>query len=71
VLLDDGIAPAGPSVRALLTSGESIDPGRERIPAGDVRLLPPIPDPQKIICLGLTYRDHAAEAGQDIPGNPL
>jgi 2-keto-4-pentenoate hydratase/2-oxohepta-3-ene-1,7-dioic acid hydratase in catechol pathway len=25
----------------------------------DVRLGPPVPDPQKIICLGLNYRDHS------------
>jgi len=27
----------------------------------DVSFLPPIPDPQKIICVGLNYRDHAEE----------
>jgi 2-keto-4-pentenoate hydratase/2-oxohepta-3-ene-1,7-dioic acid hydratase in catechol pathway len=71
VLIDGEIARAGPSVRALLASEERIEPAAGRIPAGEVRLLPPIPDPQKIICLGLNYRDHAAEAGQEIPSNPL
>ena len=71
VLLDGEIAPAGPSTRALLAAGKRIEPGVGRIPVGEVRLLPPIPDPQKIICLGLNYRDHAAEAGQEIPSNPL
>jgi 2-keto-4-pentenoate hydratase/2-oxohepta-3-ene-1,7-dioic acid hydratase in catechol pathway len=71
VLLDDGIAPAGPSVRELLASGEKIEPGAKCVPADEVRLLAPIPEPKKIICLGLNYRDHAAEAGQEIPGNPL
>jgi 2-keto-4-pentenoate hydratase/2-oxohepta-3-ene-1,7-dioic acid hydratase in catechol pathway len=28
----------------------------------DVTLLPPIPDPDKIVCLGLNYKAHAAEA---------
>ena len=37
----------------------------------EVRLLPPIPDPEKIICLGLNYRDHAAEAHQEIPNAPM
>jgi acylpyruvate hydrolase len=37
----------------------------------DVRLLAPVPDPEKIICLGLNYRDHAAEAGQEIPAAPM
>jgi 2-keto-4-pentenoate hydratase/2-oxohepta-3-ene-1,7-dioic acid hydratase in catechol pathway len=37
----------------------------------DVRLQAPVPDPQKIICLGLNYRDHAAESGQEPPAAPL
>jgi 2-keto-4-pentenoate hydratase/2-oxohepta-3-ene-1,7-dioic acid hydratase in catechol pathway len=28
----------------------------------DITLLPPIPDPDKIVCLGLNYKAHAAEA---------
>jgi 2-keto-4-pentenoate hydratase/2-oxohepta-3-ene-1,7-dioic acid hydratase in catechol pathway len=37
---------------------------------GDVELLPPVPDPDKIICIGLNYRAHAAEAGIDPPDSP-
>jgi 2-keto-4-pentenoate hydratase/2-oxohepta-3-ene-1,7-dioic acid hydratase in catechol pathway len=33
--------------------------------------LPPIPDPSKVICLGLNYRDHAAESGAPIPKEPV
>jgi 2-keto-4-pentenoate hydratase/2-oxohepta-3-ene-1,7-dioic acid hydratase in catechol pathway len=33
--------------------------------------MPPRPDPEKIICLGLNYRDHAAELGQEPPAAPL
>ena len=36
-----------------------------------VHLGPPIPDPQKIICLGLNYRDHAREAGLAPPSAPM
>ncbi len=36
----------------------------------DVELLPPITDPQKIICIGLNYAAHAAEAGLDPPSVP-
>ena len=42
----------------------------ERIDAGNVRLLPPC-HPRKIICLGLNYRDHAAETGAAIPKDPV
>ena len=36
-----------------------------------VTLGPPIPDPDKIICLGLNYKDHAAEAGLALPTVPV
>jgi 2-keto-4-pentenoate hydratase/2-oxohepta-3-ene-1,7-dioic acid hydratase in catechol pathway len=38
---------------------------------GEVRLGPPIPNPDKILCMGLNYRDHAAESGQALPSVPL
>jgi 2-keto-4-pentenoate hydratase/2-oxohepta-3-ene-1,7-dioic acid hydratase in catechol pathway len=31
----------------------------------------PIPVPGKIVCVGLNYRDHAAESGNDLPAAPL
>ena len=31
----------------------------------------PIEQPQKIVCLGLNYRDHAEEQGVDLPEKPL
>ena len=37
----------------------------------DVHLLPPIPAPPKIICLGLNYTDHAEEAHVPIPREPI
>jgi 2-keto-4-pentenoate hydratase/2-oxohepta-3-ene-1,7-dioic acid hydratase in catechol pathway len=35
-----------------------------------VKLLAPIPRPRKLICVGLNYRDHAAETGSQIPDVP-
>jgi 2-keto-4-pentenoate hydratase/2-oxohepta-3-ene-1,7-dioic acid hydratase in catechol pathway len=46
-------------------------PNVERLPADKVKFLPPVPDPRKIICLGLNYRDHAAESGAPIPRDPV
>jgi len=43
----------------------------QRIALAGLRLLAPVPDPEKIICLGLNYRDHAEESGQEIPAAPL
>ena len=36
-----------------------------------VRLGPPICRPSKIVCIGLNYRDHAAETGAKIPTEPV
>lgn len=38
---------------------------------GGVRLEAPILRPQKIVAIGLNYRDHAAEAGMAIPAAPI
>jgi 2-keto-4-pentenoate hydratase/2-oxohepta-3-ene-1,7-dioic acid hydratase in catechol pathway len=35
-----------------------------------VQLEAPVPDPEKIICIGLNYRSHAEEAGIDPPSSP-
>lgn len=39
--------------------------------SNDVRLGPPIARPSKIVCIGLNYKDHAAEAGLEVPGEPV
>jgi 2-keto-4-pentenoate hydratase/2-oxohepta-3-ene-1,7-dioic acid hydratase in catechol pathway len=39
-------------------------------PVEGAELLPPLPDPDKIVCIGLNYRSHAAEAGIDPPDHP-
>jgi len=38
---------------------------------GAVRLIAPVPRPGKVICIGLNYRDHAAESKMAIPERPL
>src|SRR5436190_9665091 len=35
------------------------------------RLLAPVPAPGKVICIGLNYRDHAAESGMEPPPEPV
>lgn len=39
--------------------------------AADVRLGPPICRPSKIVCIGLNYKDHAAESGMEVPTEPV
>ena len=46
----------------------------DRLPLVDlktVRLGPPVARPGKLICIGLNYRDHAAETGAKVPDQPV
>jgi 2-keto-4-pentenoate hydratase/2-oxohepta-3-ene-1,7-dioic acid hydratase in catechol pathway len=45
--------------------------GTNTLELAKVRVGPPIPDPDKIICLGLNYKDHAAETGLKLPPAPI
>ncbi len=36
-----------------------------------VKLNAPVPDPGKILCLGLNYRDHAEESNMELPEHPI
>ncbi|HEX6961417.1 MAG TPA: fumarylacetoacetate hydrolase family protein [Lacipirellula sp.] len=58
----------GPAALAGVAAGISERPG---VPLISVRLLPPVLDPQKIICVGLNYADHAAETGATAGEEPV
>jgi 2-keto-4-pentenoate hydratase/2-oxohepta-3-ene-1,7-dioic acid hydratase in catechol pathway len=45
--------------------------GAAGIPLADVQPLAPFADPGKIVCVGLNYREHAAEGGRGLPTRPL
>src|ERR1700757_340404 len=36
----------------------------------DLRFLPAIPNPEKIMCVGINYKSHAAEHGTEAPKLP-
>jgi 2-keto-4-pentenoate hydratase/2-oxohepta-3-ene-1,7-dioic acid hydratase in catechol pathway len=68
------------SVRQLLEGGTALlqaaeqaarRPNAVKVPAATAQLGPPVPDPHKIVCLGLNYRDHAAETGATLPKDPI
>jgi acylpyruvate hydrolase len=40
-------------------------------PLSDIRLLPPIGRPGKLVCVGLNYRSHLTEIGESIPRYPI
>jgi 2-keto-4-pentenoate hydratase/2-oxohepta-3-ene-1,7-dioic acid hydratase in catechol pathway len=50
---------------------ESLEKGPVRYDPATARLLAPVPDPRKILCIGLNYRDHAVESGVAIPDEPV
>jgi acylpyruvate hydrolase len=41
------------------------------IPPEEVRFLPPVLDPGRVICLGLNYRGHVAETEREVPMYPV
>jgi 2-keto-4-pentenoate hydratase/2-oxohepta-3-ene-1,7-dioic acid hydratase in catechol pathway len=49
----------------------SHSPNAVKYSGDSVKYLPPIPQPNKIICIGLNYRDHAIEGGKAIPNEPV
>src|SRR6478672_2011151 len=55
---------------ALGAAAAEVKSGVPDIALSQVTLLPPITDPDKIICAGRNYRAHAAEAGGAPPENP-
>jgi 2-keto-4-pentenoate hydratase/2-oxohepta-3-ene-1,7-dioic acid hydratase in catechol pathway len=40
-------------------------------PLREAKLAPPIPDPQKIVCIGMNYRDHCEEQKKPLPDRPI
>jgi 2-keto-4-pentenoate hydratase/2-oxohepta-3-ene-1,7-dioic acid hydratase in catechol pathway len=41
------------------------------IPPDHFRPAPPMPNPEKILCIGLNYADHAKEQGKEPPSEPV
>ena len=71
----DALGERGPTtVRELIAAGALEQAAAaatgEGVPLEEVELLPPVPDPDKIVCIGLNYRSHAEETGQELPSAP-
>ena len=74
--LEEG-SPAYPGdLDQLLTQGASLLglgatlAGAPHLDRSEITLLPPLTKPSKILCIGLNYRDHAAETGFKLPAWP-
>lgn len=82
LVTEAGIIDAGrrlknfPTLKSLLADG-SLDALRtmqgERADhaLADVELLPTVPDPDKIFCIGVNYATHLAESGHPTPPHPM
>jgi len=80
VIAIQSLLPGAPeSLKEIIQAGEPLQNAiharllkgaGERRPLADVSLLMPIPEPGKIICLGLNYADHAKEGGHQVPTYP-
>jgi 2-keto-4-pentenoate hydratase/2-oxohepta-3-ene-1,7-dioic acid hydratase in catechol pathway len=83
IVTDSGVIDVGPrlrhrypTLRAALAGGALDEIARAaegmapQLRLTDVRWLPPIPQPDKIVCIGLNYKAHAAEAGLKVPEKP-
>ena len=76
--LNDAYAKTPADLRAALKSGIDLQAAgaaalkdqARRQPLASARLAPLVPEPGKIVCLGLNYYDHAKEGGRDKPDYP-
>jgi 2-keto-4-pentenoate hydratase/2-oxohepta-3-ene-1,7-dioic acid hydratase in catechol pathway len=65
-VLDLGGSGKPASLKEAITTGALANAaGGTAYPLADIVLLPVIPDPAKIICVGLNYASHVAETGRD------
>jgi 2-keto-4-pentenoate hydratase/2-oxohepta-3-ene-1,7-dioic acid hydratase in catechol pathway len=55
----------------LLARAQASAKRADAVIVADPKLAAPIPDPQKIVCVGLNYRDHAIETKTPIPKEPV
>jgi len=86
ILLDEDVVPVSAldapasSVRGLLRALDAdglaalarrARDSTARLPLASLTLAAPVPNPEKVVCLGLNYSDHARETGQAPPAAPL
>lgn len=65
---------AGPAEIGRDTTVEALAalvPAGEPVPRADLRLLPVVPNPDKVFCVGLNYHAHVGETGRDLPTYPV
>lgn len=84
VVTENGIVDAAPVAHELgATLREALERGSldaladyaastsDRLAWRDVEFLPVIPEPRKILCVGINYLSHVKETGRDMPDKPM
>ena len=77
ILLEDSkevidLSSAGfTSMLEIITSGKMLELSTSRFPLSTVKLHAPLSNPPRIFCIGLNYRDHAAESKMELPKFPV
>jgi 2-keto-4-pentenoate hydratase/2-oxohepta-3-ene-1,7-dioic acid hydratase in catechol pathway len=73
----DGVIDLGaraPGLKHALWATTSLAEEAERhpdFPLAEITFLPPIPDPEKILCVGLNYVSHIKKGGREPPEKPI
>jgi 2-keto-4-pentenoate hydratase/2-oxohepta-3-ene-1,7-dioic acid hydratase in catechol pathway len=71
----DGFRETFPDLRAVLEAQAigalDADAGGDVRAVDDVDFLPPIPNPDKVLCIGVNYRPHIEEMGRGVPDRPV
>ena len=70
IVSGDTVMGLGKDMLSVIAAGTPPSEPRTSYALSSVQLLAPIPRPPKFICVGLNYRDHAREAGLEIPSIP-
>lgn len=82
VAIESGVREVGPALRERFANLRAVidadalaeldmDSGGREFAAGDVRFLPVITNPDKILCVGVNYRPHIKEMGRKVPEQPV
>jgi 2-keto-4-pentenoate hydratase/2-oxohepta-3-ene-1,7-dioic acid hydratase in catechol pathway len=70
VLRGDQVVSFGMDMLAVCALGKAPEPAGTSYALSEVKILAPVPRPPKIVCVGMNYRDHAAESRSEVPSVP-
>src|SRR6188768_3210180 len=70
IVRDGKVAGLGMDMLSLCAAASMPEPKGPWYDLASVKLLAPVPRPPKLICVGLNYREHAAESRSEVPAVP-